>query len=268
MTESAVAVTDALGEITFPSRGGPYEGLMPGGVAQVRAWRTSEIKLLVSARKNAKSLEKALDRVINSCLVLPPGLSPDDLLFTDGFYALVAQRIHTFSSQFKSEFKCGDCGHKNQIWIDLVEDLQETILPDDVKEPVEVVLPVLKVPVTMRLLRRRDADKVTKYTKTKLEKAPLAAELGDPGYTYRLALQIDTVDGEKLTLGAKVLWVDSLHAKDLVALENALEDVASGVNPVITKTCVIPSCGEESTFILPMSMEFFRPRFTGPPTDS
>lgn len=267
MTET-VAVTDSVGEVTFPSRGHLYGGLMPGGQAQVRAWRTSEIKLLVSARKNTKSLEKALDRVIDNCLILPAGLKHGDLLYTDGFYALIAQRIHTFAAQFKSEFKCGDCGHKNQIWIDLVEDLEETVLSDDVKEPFEVHLPILQIPVTVRLLRRKDATKIAKYTKTKLEKAPLAAELGDPGYTYRIALQLDTVDSEKMTLGPKVAWVDGLHAQDLIAIENALEDISSGVNPVITKTCVIPSCGEESTFVLPMNMEFFRPRTPRPITNS
>lgn len=267
MTDAQVAVTDSIGEIRFPSRGLLYGGLMPDGITQVRAWRTSEIKLLVSSRKNAKTLESALDRVIESCLVLPPGMKHDDLLFTDGFYALIAQRINTYSAHFKSEFKCGDCGHKNQIWINLVDDLEETVLSDEVKEPLEVVLPVLNIPVTLRLLRRSDAKRVKTYSQNKLEKAPLAAELGDPGYSYRIALQIDTIDGEKLTLGSKVLWVDSLHAKDLVTIENRLEEAASGVNPVITKTCVIPSCGEESTFILPMNMEFFRPRFTEPSTD-
>jgi hypothetical protein len=262
MTDN-ITIQDSLEEITFPSRGRLYDGKLPNGKAHVRAWRTSEIKLLVQARKgNAEKLEKALDRVVDNCLVLPDGLGHGDLLFTDGFFALVAQRIFTYSPNFKSEFKCRDCGWKNTVWIDLLADLNERVIENSI-EPIVVDLPQLNIPIGLRLLRRKDAKEVTRYSKSKLSKTPGLAELGDPGYSYRIALQIVTIDGEKPNLGQKVTWVDSLHAQDLMAIENALEDSSSGIDPVVTKTC--ESCGEDSEFILPMNMEFFRPRSSKPP---
>ena len=266
MNETTLPVN--VTEITFPSNGLFYEGRLPGGKAQIRAWTTAEIKLLVSARKKGDQLEKALDRVIDNCLQLPPGIRPDELLYTDGFYALLAQRIFTYEAKFKSEFKCRECGYKNMIWVDLVQDLNPLELSEDAKEPIEVHLPMQQIPVTMRLLRRRDAKSVAKYSKNKLEKAPMAAELGDPGYTYRIALQIETVDSEKMQMGQKVLWVDSLHARDLMAIENALEDATSGVDPTVRKQCQHPSCGEANEFIIPMNIEFFRPRSTWTADDS
>lgn len=255
-------------EIQFPSRGILYDGKLPDGKAHVRPWRTSEIKLLVQARKgNAQQLNKALNRVVDNCLVLPDGLKPRDLLFTDGFYALLMQRVFTYSPSFKSEFKCNNCGTKNTAWINLIEDLDELIIPDGTEEPIEVALPKSnEMPVTLRLIRRKDSEAVAKYTKDKTSKVAGLHELGDPGYTYRIALQIVTIDGEKPTMGHKIPWVDNLHAADLMAIENALEDVASGVDPAVKKTC--GNCGDDAEFLLPMSMEFFRPRSPAPPADS
>lgn len=257
-------------EITFPSKGLLYGDRMPGGVAHVRAWTTAEIKLLVSARKGKKqeALERAIDRVIDNCLFLPNGMKPDELLYTDGFYALIAQRINTYDSMFKSEFKCRECSWKNPVWIDLHEDLNPIELSADVKEPLEVHLPVLGVPVTLTLLRRKDAKRIAKYSKNKLERAPQEAEFGDPGFSYRIAIQIETIDGEKVGVGEKIPWVDSLHARDFMAIENALEDAASGIDPKVTKTCQHPDCGEESSIIVPMNLEFFRPRITFPGTNT
>jgi hypothetical protein len=265
MTETTLPVN--ITEITFPSNGLFYDGKLPGGKAQIRAWTTAEIKLLVSARKKGNQLEKALDRVIDNCLILPPGLRPDDLLYTDGFYALLAQRVFTYEAHFKSSFKCRECGFKNEIWVDLVQDLNPLEPKEEVKEPIEVMLPVLDIPLTLKLLRRKDAKSVSRYSKSKLEKAPMAAELGDPGYTYRIALQIDTIDGEKLQLGQKIPWIDALHARDLMAIENRLEDSTSGIDPTVRKPCQHPSCGEFNEFIIPMNIEFFRPRSTWPGDD-
>ena len=254
-------------EITFPSKGLYYGDKMPNGKAQIRAWTTAEIKMLVSARKKGSQLEKALDKVIDNCLILPPGMRHDELLYTDGFYALIAQRIFTYEGKFKSEFKCRDCGFKNIIWVDLVEDLTPLEPEDGATEPIEVFLPIQSIPVSLRLLRRRDAKQVSKYSKNKLEKAPMAASLGDPGYTYRIALQIETVDSEKMSMGNKVPWIDRLHARDLMAIENALEDNTTGVDPTVHKQCQYPSCEEANEFIIPMNIEFFRPRSTWPGDD-
>jgi hypothetical protein len=258
MTETTMNVTD----ITFPSKGLFYGDRLPGGRAQIRAWTTREIKMLVSARKKGDQLEKALDKVIDNCLLLPPTMKSDDLLYTDGFYALIVQRIYTYEASFKSEFKCSDCGFKNSIWINLEQDLDPLEPKDGAKEPIEVFLPILDIPVTLKLLRRKDAKQVSNYSKRKLDKAPMAASLGDPGYTYRIALQIETVDSEKMTMGNKIPWIDNLHARDLMAIENALEDNTTGVDPTVRKQCQHPSCGEANEFIIPMNIEFFRPRST------
>lgn len=264
MTETTMNIT----EITFPSKGLYYGDKMPNGKAQIRAWTTAEIKMLVSARNKGDQLERALDKVIDTCLILPPGMKPDELLYTDGFYALIAQRIFTYEAKFKSEFKCRDCGFKNSIWVDLLEDLSPIEPEENACEPIEVFLPIINEPVTLRLLRRRDARQISKYSKTKLEKAPMAAALGDPGYTYRIALQIETVDSEKMSMGNKIPWIDKLHARDLMAIENALEDNTSGIDPTVRKQCQHPSCGEANEFIIPMNIEFFRPRSTWAGDDS
>lgn len=263
MTEQTITPTT---DIYFPSKGVYYDGKLPEGRAEIRAWTTAEIKLLVSARSRGSQLEKALDRVIDNCLKLPPGLKHSDLLYTDGFYALIAQRIYTYDPKFQSEFKCSDCDFKNKIWVDLLEDLNPMTPADDAKEPIEVHLTKAGIPITLRLLRRKDASSANKYSKTKLDKTPMAAEFGDPGFSYRLALQVVTIDGEKVGMGAKIPWIDSLHAMDLMTLENALEEHTSGVDPVVTKQC--QRCGEENKFVVPMNIEFFRPRAAWPGPDS
>ena len=48
-------------------------------------------------------------------------------------------------------------------------------------------------------------------------------------------------------------------SRDSAEMRSALEKVLVGVDTTITQTC--PSCGEEFTFGMPLTSEFFRPSF-------
>jgi hypothetical protein len=253
----AFDIKDLITDITFPSKGQFYGDKLPDGKAKIRGWRTSEIKLIANARRGSPNqLEQALDRVVDNCLILPSTMKSGDLLYTDGFYAMLMQRILTYNETYKTEIKCDSCGFKDpSVSIDLMKDLDVIWIKPEIREPIIVALPHQGADIGLRLLRRSDTIKISKYADQKMQQSP---DLGDPAFTYRLALQIDTIDNEKVDLGKKVAWVDNLLAKDLVVLSDALEGAVSGVDPKIRHEC--RKCGETDEILLPLSLDFFRPR--------
>lgn len=254
-----LTVRDLVTDIQFPSKGLYYGGKLPDGKAKIRAWRTGEIKLIASARRGgADALESALARVVDNCLVLPEGMKPGELTYTDGFYAMVMQRVLTYEPTYTIELKCDACGFKDsKVKLNLVEDLNVRWAKEGAQEPLIFHLPHQDVDVAVRHLRRSDAAKVNKYSENKLQQTP---EFGDPALSYRLAIQIETIDGMKVDLGQKVAFVDGLIAKDFVFLHNAIEDSASGLDPNFTRNC--RKCGEEIEELMPLTLDFFRPRNT------
>lgn len=253
-------MSDILGttEYPLPSRGLLYEGAIPGGIVQLRPFKTREQALLTS--QGGGPLGKA-EAVLQSCCKLPsPTFKHLDLLSTDRLAILVALRTKTFGPEYTFKWKCTNCRRTNNAMVDIVQDLRERPgIEGKLVEPVLVELPIRKTTVSVRFSRGTDEILVMKYAK---QMESRSAELGDPAYSYKLALQLQDEDDKPIgDVLARQRFVDDLHARDLLVIERAMSDAETGIDTRLTLTCV--HCDSTSEASMPFTPEFFRPGSPG-----
>jgi len=246
-------------DYTLPSRGQLYQGRLPDGTVQIRPLR---------AREQAKLMQQGggivgkVDAIISTCLKLPEGIRPKELLLVDRFAVLLALRTKTFGPEYSFDYRCQDCGEQQKGHINIVEDFDERTPDSDLEEPFEIELPDEGKKVKMRFLRGEDEDQITKNAKRiKMQ----SNDSDDPSYLIRLAMQIVEVedeDPEKIkSLVFRQRFIEDISASDLCVLEDAMNELEPGID-----TRIYPECGKcayVNEMTMPFSAEFFRPRRRG-----
>lgn len=238
--------------VTLPTRARIYNESygIPEDIT-LRAITTKEEKVLYGS-----SGDKALDRVIKSCIVEPKTINLDHLVAADKHYLLMQLRIHTYGSDYHVEYKCPNCGETHEYEVDLSQQPVHE-LPEDFEEPIKFTLPQSGSELTVKMLRGTDLNEIEKKAK-RLKKNAKAVD-GDITYILRMARYIQTVDGEKLNDGEMQGFVEGLTGRDSAYFWHQINKIKLGYDPEVIEDC--KGCGEEVEFILPMTVEFFRPRF-------
>jgi hypothetical protein len=241
---------------TLPSRGKLYGERLPDGKVQIRP---------MLAREQAKLMQQGggimgkVDAIISTCLKLPEGMGSKELLLVDRFAVLLALRTKTFGPEYNFNFRCEDCGEQQKGHINIVEDFDERTPDGELTEPFEIQLPDADTTVKMRFLRGEDEDQISRNAKRmKMQ----SNDDNDPSYLLRIAMQIVEVDGqdaEKMkSLVFRQRFLENISASDLLALEDAMNDLEPGID-----TRIYPECGKcqyVNEMTMPFSGEFFRPR--------
>jgi len=244
--------------IVLPSRGLLYGDSMPGGETTVTPMGTKTEKMLWGA-KNADRLlilEKLLDRHLDT-----KGIPQGDILIGDRMFALMVIRNITYGPEYTFRIKCDSCGEVNPYSILVPDDLQVRVLEEkDAQEPIEVQLPYCGKTIGFRHLRGKDELALRRYTRNlRNQLRGHTLDMGDPAYTYRMALAIMTIAGQEVDTGAALRFIETedLHGADSVTLQNAMEDHACGVDLRRSESC--PECGALIELVVPFTAEFFRP---------
>jgi hypothetical protein len=239
----------------LPSRGLLYDGRLPDGMVGIRKMTVREEGILANQGLTGPA---RIAQVVKACTQLPAGFEAEDLLVSDRHAILLALRIHTLGSSYSFGWQCGECRTSNRGKIDLIQDLDERIAPDDLVEPLLVELrDVAKetVIVGLRFLRGRDEEKVAKKSaRVKMQGPP---DPSDPGYIHTLALHITHVGDGKMGIEEAQEFVRGLTMADSTRIRRALEKAETGIDTRQFLTC--SKCGHESYEALPMDLEFFRP---------
>jgi hypothetical protein len=238
--------------VTLPTRAKIYNEAygIPEDIT-LRAISTKEEKVLYGS-----SGDKALDRVIKACIVEPKAINLDHLVAADKHYLLMQLRIHTYGADYHVEYKCPNCGETHEYEVDLSEQPVHE-LAEDFEEPIKFKLPVNGDELTVKMLRGTDLEEIEKRAK-RLKKGAKAID-GDITYILRMARYIQTINGEEMGDVERQGYVESLHGKDSAYFWHQINKIKLGYDPEVEETC--KGCQEDITFILPMTVEFFRPRF-------
>lgn len=243
----------ALGysSIQLPSRGVLYGDKVPEGRVQMRKMLAGEQSRL--QQQGGSALDR-IEAIVNACVKFPPGFTPSELLLTDSFYLMLALRAMSFGPEYTYRYRCRHCGSVEKAKVNVVDDLDETVGDEELVEPIEVQLPDAAVKVAARFLRISDQHLITKYVKrTKLT----TSDADDPSYIYRLALALESHDGEPFEdLLRKQDFVKRLTASDCQRLEKAIQDAEPGVDIRVFPDC--GGCGASNELALPFDAEFFR----------
>lgn len=216
----------------------------------LRAMKTKEEKMLLGSTGN-----NVFDKILGSCLEEPVNLPLGKLILSDKHFLMMKLRILSYGSDYHVKHKCEWCEKVHEYPISL-DDVPINNLDDDFIEPFEFELPMSKDMIGIKLLRDMDNRKVERRAKQINRKTKGNLD-GDISYILRLVERLVTVNGESIKNKQK--YVEDLHGRDSAYIQHKLDTVEVGYDLKMYEEC--PYCGNDVDFILPMTSEFFRPRF-------
>jgi hypothetical protein len=201
-----------------------------------------------------KNVDDVVDTLLKRCLVSP--IDPDNLLVTDRYFLLIMLRANSLGPEVQVTATCTNekCRKSGVFNLDLIKDYDVLPVKEGVKEPFEVTLPVSKFKITYHLTRGTDVKKTEQLIAKAVKDNP-AEELG---LTVSVACLIDTVNDTPVPDDQRVEIIDSLPARDFLALKKSIDANTPGMTTTTSKTC--SSCGTSIEMGSPLSAaEFFYP---------
>ncbi len=166
---------------------------------------------------------------------------------------LFSLRTLTLDAAYNFEFRCAHCGAFNKRTADLKTDLAQQEPAPDLTEPIKVHLTNLNKDVEIRFLRGKDEEAVAKYAK---RIKMTSSDVDDPSLPHRIAIMLQTVDGEKMDILERERFVTNMPYGDLLDISAAVEAQEPGIDTEIVVDC--SKCQSPSKVELAMNAEFFR----------
>tara|TARA_R100001244_G_scaffold25113_3_gene25506 strand:+ start:13715 stop:14746 length:1032 start_codon:yes stop_codon:yes gene_type:complete len=278
-------------QTTLPSKGLYYEGMIPGGLVEVKPWGLYADKAMATQRlvRTGQAIEQLFKRHVK----LPNGFEHADLLAEDRVFLLYYLRGITHGNEYEFILPCPECERPSEHEYDLVE-LYETVSEPDHslgEEPFRIVLPEatkrikIKHPnaefwVKIRFLRGYDmldilnpdaqaANSVgrarAKNKKSKKKTRQQARdEIKERGESVDDTLEkninriIVNVMGETDRFKIRTV-VERMHSRDIHTIMDFLNDKSPGIDTSIDTKCTYSDCGAKFSVGLPVTESFFRP---------
>lgn len=229
---------------------------IPDGDIKIRPIRGEQEELLAGAGEGLNATIM-LREVSQQLIVLPDGFPFPELLVSDWVTAMFNIMAASYSPSLTLTPACPKCGevlHEVRTLAQLecasAEDFGEKY-----KEPFQVEsLPISKESVEFRLLRLRDMQRIEEYS-LQYKGKKFGAKVGDPTYTYTLAMHIHSINGNtSLPEMERMKWVRRSIAGDLHYLRREIEKWDTGYSLRPEFTC--PSC--HHVFRTQVPLDFFR----------
>lgn len=261
-------------EVFLPSKGLPYGGLLPNGSVEVISMTTTDEKMFAGISKKM-DFENVIDTLIRRCTKLPAEIKPSNLYVGDRVFLMMYIRAVSYGTQYGFKVQCTECQARWDHDLDIMNDLEVRELSDDHQDPFKIELPINGDTVTLKLFRGDDERSIIRYVDQQNKKVNLK-QIGDPGYTYRLALHLlgvdsssdpnDTFSEESLAakpgalLACSIDYIDKLAAADSSVVRDEIEARTPGLNMLIEMEC--PKCLHGWTMGMPITADFFRAKST------
>lgn len=237
--------------IQLPSRGKLYPDC-PDGVVEVYPM-TGREEALVAGLNRENSIE-VFDILLGRCIKKAPPIP--EILSTDKYFLMLVLRANSYGMEFGFFAKCPECGARKEYVKNIPDDFEVRELSDGFTEPVLVTLPKCGTEVGFRFLRGKDEEDITRYVRRE-ESKDRGPGAGSPGFLYRLAKQIVTLNGKTVPHQEIMRFLESALASDLSVLKDTIDEVTPGFITVLTLGCL--KCGGEFRFDVTLNTgEFFR----------
>lgn len=263
-------------EVILPSRGLPYDGKIPEGKVTVLPLTFSAEKLIATGPNDMSLADVLLPSYVKGIQGLR---SHEELTLNDQMYLLWSIRAETRGAGVNLQPRCpvNTCQKRTMQPVLMPDDAYLHMAPDNWKEPFTAHLPYCGGTAELRSLRGSDTAIIARLRERKIREGSDIRQTGDPAYTYQMVQQIVKLTipprprlPEGITIvndndqAAERLFglFDSLHALDVDAIRDALEDNDFGLDARREFTC--GNCGRVFEYTVRPEIEFFRsPRKRG-----
>lgn len=131
-------------DVVLPSKGKFYKSFKGARVNPLTF--QDEQKILLSRAAGSDPINEILERCVQ-------GVEVAELLAMDKIFLLMKVREISYGSIYKFEIPCPKCNEVNKVHLDLCEEMPVRYIPDDLVDPQEIELPVLRVKAKVRLPR-------------------------------------------------------------------------------------------------------------------
>jgi len=242
--------TDYETTVTLPSKGLIYKGEIPAEVS-LRGMTTRDEKILYASMGS-----NVFQKILKSCITDPKDLDINKLIASDELFLVLQLRMITYGPEYKVETQCPRCGSTNTYTV-MLNELDVNYLDDNFTEPIEVELPRSGDKLSLKILRNEDSEFVERYAK-KFAKT-FNQNAREVEYTANIAKFITAINGKSVDFETAIDYVNNMVSRDSAEIRSAMNKILVGVDTRVTVDC--QSCGEEFTFNMPLTSEFFRPTF-------
>lgn len=239
--------------VVLPSMGIFYGEKCPGGAVEITPWTTAQEEMFV--RYGGTKPMELIGRLIESNVRLPAGMKHEDMLLTDRYFLLFQLRSLSLLPYYSFTHTCPKCSLEHQVTVDLTT--LKVKVPDAgaPQEPFEVKLPKCGRSVHVRFLRVSDEQAIEAYEQTVLRSIN---DPGSPATRFKIARQIEMIDGHTPKFDEKMSFVKDLHFLDLTLIRMTLDKNETGMLLNITTVCPRAGCGQVDKWVLPFDNGFFR----------
>ncbi len=246
--------------VELPSKGLGYskDNLLSSGKIEMKYMTAKEEDILTSINLIKKGT--VLDKLFESLIVSP--INYNDLLIGDKNAVMVAARILGYGADYRFDYTCPNCDHKETIARNLSDitnkNFDEKILSQLGNNGfLEWQLPASKRKITFVLPNHKIEESVRREitAKRKINKNQV-----DPEITTRFKHMIQSVDGDD-SKQYIINFVDNeFLSRDSFAFREYVRAISPDVDFTFEHKC--SNCGHETTLALPIDAGFFWPDST------
>lgn len=234
-------------DLMLPSRGVVYQISDFDGIVKVKPFTTKAYKDLLTANASEAGLKQFIDTCLVNCPIKAKNMNQNDLLSI-----LFKTRAMTLGNKLKTQVKCPDCSHVEDIEWDL-NTIEINYLYAD-KYPVAVKLPECGKEVKIRFPTGAD---VTKAKQEADRRAGIfKKQASDFLQVYTICALID-VDGKDLI--EKAEWYEHLKPQDAIYIDEVFTEMNDVFGVKMTREAHCSVCDKVFTTYIDIGSDFFRP---------
>lgn len=219
--------TDVI--VALPSKGKFYKTKSPIVVKPL----TFEDEQKILSGKNKK--DNIINQIIAKCV---EGIDTNELLTMDKLYLLMKIREVSYGPIYSFEIGCPSCGQITNVALNISEHLSVNDIPEELTDPREIMLPVLKKVAVVRFPRS--------YDEIYLGDVEVAVK-----NLYRFVESIDGNTDPVLISQA----LKRMHIRDLKTISNEVNRNDLGLDPRFMFEC--PHCSYNTMLAVPLDANFF-----------
>lgn len=214
--------------VELPSKGKFYPNFK--GVKVVPLLFEDEQKILMSKNKNINPVNEILAKCVQ-------GINVNDLLAMDKLYLLMKIKEISYGPDYKFSVICPACASPTDATL-VIDGIPVNRVPEDLGDPREVTLPMLKIKAQVRFPRASEEHYFS-------NSESIVNNL------YRAVVSLNGNTDQVFISKA----IKKMHIRDIKTLEKEINRVEYGIDTTFQFDC--PSCKHSTVLGIPFDSNFF-----------